>query len=65
MDTVAELVEKCDDFVVLKEGGFGWCWFGEVAYQGRGWIAAGTIRIEKARLEVEVGGVTILSWTWV
>ena len=65
MDTVAELVEEGDDFVVFEEGWFGGCWFGEVAYQRCGWIATSTVGIEEAWLEVKVGGVTILSWTWV
>lgn len=65
MDTVAEFVEEGNDFIVFEEGGFGRCWLGEIANEGRGWVASGAVRVEETGLKIEVGSVAILSWTWV
>jgi hypothetical protein len=63
VDAVAEFVEEGYHFVVFEEGGLGGGWFGEVADEGGGGVAACAVRVEVAGLEGEVGGVAVFAWT--
>ena len=63
VDSVAEFVEEGYYFVVFEEGGLGLGWFGEVADEGGGGVAARAVRKEEAWLEGEVGCVAVFAFT--
>ena len=63
MNAVAQLVEERDDFVMLEQGGLSSCRFAKVANKCGSRVSAGTIWIEVAGLEGEVGGMAIFART--
>jgi hypothetical protein len=61
VDSVAEFMEEGYYFVVLEEGGLGLGWFGEIADEGGGGVAARAVGEEEAWLEGEVGCVAVFA----
>ena len=63
MDAVTEFMEECYDFVMFEQRRFGGGRLAEIADECSSRIATSSIRIEIARLEGEVGCVTVFTWT--
>lgn len=61
MNTMAELVEQGDHFLMLQQTGFVRGRFRKVADKCSSWIPARSVGLEEARLEVEVGSMAVFA----